>query len=159
MLRSLGISWATCTFVLASLQLVGFAMSGPTPKTYDVLIVGGGAAGSSAAQTLVRQRHTVKVFDTQKYRFDPSYILHGLTAADGLTPKQYISKLHSELGAYVDYSVSNVEIVKIEKVDTLFQATDKAGETYLGRKVILAQGVSHTFPAVEGYEAAWGKGM
>jgi thioredoxin reductase len=134
-------------------------MSGPTPKTYDVLIIGGGGAGSSAAQTLVRQRHTVKVFDTQKYRFDPSYTLQGLTAADGLTPKQYISKTHSELSSYVDYSVSNVEIVKIEKTDSLFKAIDNAGEAYLGRKVILAQGVSHTFPALDGYEAAWSKGM
>jgi thioredoxin reductase len=134
-------------------------MSGPTPKTYDVLIIGGGGAGSSAAQTLVRQRHTVKVFDTQKYRFDPSYTLQGLAAADGLTPKQYISKIHSELSSYVDYSVSNVEIVKIEKADSFFKVIDNAGEGYLGRKVILAQGVSHTFPALEGYEAAWGKGM
>lgn len=158
-MRSVRISCATYVFILDSLPLVEFAMSHSTPKIYDVLIVGGGGAGSSAAQTLVRQRHTVKVFDTQKYRFDPSYILHGLTAADGLTPKQYISKIHSELSKYVDYSVSNVEIVKIEKVETVFQATDNAGKTYLGRKVILAQGVSHTFPAIEGYETAWGKGM
>jgi thioredoxin reductase len=154
-----GISWSTPAFVLTSLQLVNFVMSGPTPTAYDVLIIGGGAAGSSAAQTLVRQRHTVKLFDTQSYRFDPSYILHGLTGSDNLTPKQYIGKLHGELTAYKDYSFSNVEIVKLAKVDALFQATDKAGKTYLGRKVILAQGVSAIFPAVEGYEACWGKGM
>lgn len=129
--------------------------------TYDALIIGGGPAGSSAALTLVRQRHTVLLFDTGKYRFSPSLYLHGCSGSDHQTPTELIQNAHNECEKYEDFNLKHAEIVALKKIndDNVFEAKDKDGNAYRGRKVILANGVSSVFPQIEGYEICWGKGM
>jgi thioredoxin reductase len=128
-------------------------------STTDVLIVGGGPAGLSAALTLVRQNHSVIVFDTQKCRALPSFRLHGVSGSDGQPPANVLAHARKEAAAYKDFIGVNAEIVEIKKVDSVFEAKDSAGTLYRGRRVILANGVRDCFPAIEGYAEAWGKAM
>jgi thioredoxin reductase len=125
----------------------------------DVLIIGGGPAGLSAALTLVRQNHTVLVFDTGKSRALPSPRLHGVLGSDATPPQDVLAKAHAELAAYSGFLPVEAEIVEISKNDGGFEARDANGKTYQGRKVILANGVKDVFPDIDGYADAWGKGM
>jgi thioredoxin reductase len=127
--------------------------------TVDVLIIGGGVAGSSAALTVIRQRHTAIMFDTSRYRFDNSYYLHALVDQEHVSPKDLITKTHKELEQFNGFTLKNTEITKLEKNGDHFTATDKDGKNYRGKKVILAHGVATLYPQIEGYGDCWGKGM
>ena len=54
---------------------------------YDVVIIGGGAAGLSAATTLARAPRPVLVIDSGAPRNAPAAGVHGYLSRDGLTPR------------------------------------------------------------------------
>ncbi|KAH7303620.1 hypothetical protein B0I35DRAFT_497827 [Stachybotrys elegans] len=106
----------------------------------DVLFIGGGPAGLSAALTPVRQHHTVVVFDINDSRALPSAKLYGISGAEGKSPMELINHLRGELTAYDDYTAVNIEVTHVKKVDSGFKATDKNEKAYHGKKLILASG-------------------
>jgi hypothetical protein len=55
-------------------------------KIFDTVIVGGGAAGLSAAVTLGRARRSVAVIDAGQPRNAPADGVHGFLTRDGLSP-------------------------------------------------------------------------
>ncbi|CAJ2500730.1 Uu.00g035830.m01.CDS01 [Anthostomella pinea] len=125
----------------------------------DVLIVGGGPSGLSAALTLVRQKHSVLLFDTSECRAAPSYLLHGHSGSDNQSPADYLKHARGELEAYSSFALSSVNITGLAKINGGFQATDETGTKYMGKKVILASGVVSIFPIIRGYVDCWGKGI
>lgn len=126
---------------------------------YDVLIVGRGPAGLSAALTLVRQHHTVAVFDTNDSRALPSLQLHGYSGSENKSPLEHIKALRREIEMYPGYTAINDEVVKLAKAEDGFQAITSNNQPYSGKKVVLASGVVSKFPDLDGYTECWGKGM
>ncbi len=125
----------------------------------DVLIVGGGPSGLSAALTLVRQNHTVVLFDTNECRANPSLFLHGFTGWEHRSPAEYRTVARKELNPFKCFTAVDAEVTNLAPVNGGFEATVKNGETYQGKKVILANGVSSIYPDIPGYADCWGKGM
>lgn len=128
-------------------------------SSVDVLIIGGGPSGLSAALTLVRQNHTVILFDINEGRAGASHYLHGIVGSDHKAPGSYLEGAFRELRPYKCFTLSDVEVTSLAETDGGFQATDKTGAIYRGKKVILANGVVSMFPDIPGYADCWGKGM
>ncbi|GAB3083463.1 FAD-binding protein [Pedococcus soli] len=69
-------------------------------NTFDVLVVGGGAAGLSAALVLSRARRTVAVVDSGAPRNAPAAHMHGYLSRDGLPPSDLLTTGRAEVTGY-----------------------------------------------------------
>ena len=66
----------------------------------DVIVVGGGPAGLSAALMLGRCQRSVVVFDSGTPRNAHSHALHGYLTRDGIPPSEFLKLAREEIAAY-----------------------------------------------------------
>jgi thioredoxin reductase len=69
---------------------------------YDVVVVGGGAAGLSAALVLTRARRRVAVVDAGHPRNAPAAHMHGFLGSDGLPPSELLAAGRGEVTGTAD---------------------------------------------------------
>jgi thioredoxin reductase len=67
---------------------------------YDVVVIGGGAAGLSAALVLSRARRTVLVVDAGAPRNAPATHMHGYLSRDGVPPAELLAAGRHEVRSY-----------------------------------------------------------
>lgn len=127
----------------------------------DVLIVGGGPAGLSAALALARQDHSSIIFDSGSYRNDPTDFMHLIPGFDGEVPANFRATARANISSGYDcVSFRNVGVAAIQRAEAgLFELIDDHDQRWLGRKVILATGVQDVFPEIEGFAECWGRSM
>ena len=127
----------------------------------DVLIVGGGPAGLTAALTLARQLHTAVVFDSQDYRNAGAKHMHTVLTWDHKDPNDFrMTARQNILSGYQTIQFRDIALTKIQQTEEgMFEATDKEGQTWVGKKVVLCTGVTDIYPNIEGYDDCWVKGM
>lgn len=128
------------------------------PVTGDVTVVGGGAAGLTAALVLARARHRVTVLDDQTHRNGTVDEFHGFPTRDATAPNRFRADALAELHAY------GVSIVRCAVTEARRGATNVSlgladGTTIHGDAVVLATGVRDELPPVAGLTARWGKSV
>ncbi|KIR98032.1 thioredoxin reductase GliT [Cryptococcus deuterogattii 2001/935-1] len=125
----------------------------------DLLIIGGGPAGLSAAITFSRLRRPCVIYDSGNYRNASASHSHTILGFEGQDPADFRAKVRSEL--LRDYSTTttfrNGQIVSLVKTGEEFEAKDAEGNTLKARKVILATGLKDHLPDILGVSEQWGK--
>lgn len=137
-------------------------MSTQSSTVYDVLIVGGGPAGLSAALSLARVLHSVVVFDSGVYRNQKAEHMHTLPTWDHHSPSEYRAAARQELlTRYKTVSFQDTSVSRIVKNEAgLFEATTADAALWKGKKVILATGSRDVLlDDIQGYDECWVKGV
>lgn len=113
-------------------------------QSVDVLIVGGGPAGLTAALTLARQLHTAVVFDSNKYRDGTSNHMHTVLTWDHKDPSEFRAAARENiLTGYQIIRFHDCAVEKLPKTEEgTFEVTDQQGALWKGKKLILATGVT-----------------
>jgi len=125
---------------------------------YDVIIVGGGPAGLSAATILGRCRRRVMVCDDGRYRNEASQALHGFLSRDGIHPAE-LRRIGREQLARYDVEFRSVHVKAARCLGDHFELELEDGSTAACRKLLLATGVADRLPPVEGMERYFGCGV
>lgn len=126
---------------------------------YDIIIIGGGPAGLSAAASIVRQDHKTILFDSGKYRNAETKHMHTLPSWDHRDPAEFRAASLADFKRYESVTVENTEIESVKKnEDSTFTVTG-GGKSWTGKKLLLATGVEDVFPDIPGYADCWVSGM
>ncbi|PRX49953.1 thioredoxin reductase [Prauserella shujinwangii] len=119
---------------------------------YDVVIVGGGAAGLNAALVLARARRSVAVVDGGSPRNAPAGHLHGFLSRDGLPPAELLRAGREEVAGYGGDLVDDV--VSTLRPDRLVELA--SGRVLAARRVLVATGLTDELPEIPGVRERWG---
>ena len=129
-------------------------------RKYDVIIVGAGPAGLSAALMLGRCRRSVVVFDNGKPRNARSRALHGYLTRDGIAPADFLRLARDELVKYPSVRLRDQEVAAAEcRPGDGFVVTLESGETIAARKLLLATGVVDNLPEIPGFREFHGRSV
>src|SRR5512134_1239206 len=110
-------------------------MEQPSSNHYDVVIVGGGPAGLSAALMLGRCRRRVLVCDTGRPRNRASQAIHGYLTRDGIPPQDFIAVAREQLQPYTTVELRDIEVVEAQCRESRFVVTLAGGEEVWSRKL------------------------
>ena len=123
-----------------------------TENSYDVLVVGGGAAGLNAALMLGRARRRVAVVDARAPRNAPAEHMHGFLSRDGLPPSDLLEIGRAELDGY------GVDLLEdsVTRLEPGFTAGLASGRELTARRVLVATGVHDDLPDLPGLRESWG---
>lgn len=125
---------------------------------YDVIIVGGSAAGLSAALVLGRFRRRVLICDHQKPRNAPAAAAHNVFTRDGTPPAELLQIGREQLRPYPTVEYRPAEVVSLVATENGFDVQTADGTVWQSRRVLLATGVRDEFPDIPGLADYWGKG-
>ncbi|MEH3034358.1 MAG: FAD-dependent oxidoreductase [Aeromicrobium erythreum] len=124
----------------------------------DVLVVGGGAAGLSAALVLARSRRSVVVVDAGEPRNAPAEGVHNYLGREGTPPLELQAIGRDEVARYGGTVVHDrvVAITPVGDDEPLFDAELAGGRVLRARRVVLATGLVDELPDVPGLAERWG---
>ena len=137
----------------------GAVDGGDVLDVLDVLIIGGGPAGLSAALMLGRCRRRVLVCDSGHPRNEASHAMHGFISRDGMPPAEFLQIARDELNTYPTVALRKVTVRSAECRDGGFVTTLETGEQLRSRKLLIATGVSDNVPNLAGIGELYGRSV
>jgi thioredoxin reductase len=124
-------------------------------NVYDVVVVGGGAAGLSAALVLGRARRRVAVVDAGAPRNAPAAHMQGFLSRDGMPPADLLAAGRMEVAGYGVQLVED-QVVGIEPG---FYVRLAGGAVLRGRRILITTGVRDELPGIPGVGERWGRDL
>ncbi|WP_240773546.1 NAD(P)/FAD-dependent oxidoreductase [Plantibacter sp. M259] len=136
-------------------------MSTPvTPATstdlVDAVIVGGGAAGLSAAIMLGRSRRSVIVVDGGEPRNAPADGVHGFLTREGTPPRELLRLGRAEVVSY-GVRIVDGQVVDAGRDGDGFILTTADGTIVQGRRLLIATGTADELPPIPGLWERFGR--
>jgi len=123
---------------------------------YDVVVVGGGAAGLSGALMLARSRRSVVVVDAGEPRNAPAEGVHGLLGHDGVPPGVLLERGREEVRRYGGHVVTGLVVAASRDQDD-FLVTLSDGRVVRARRLLVTTGLTDALPGVPGLAERWGR--
>lgn len=117
---------------------------------YDIVVVGGGAAGLSAALVLSRARRRVAVVDAGSPRNTPATHMHGFLGWDGAPPAALLKQGREEVSRYGGHLISGTvtDITAGDDSSRRFEVTLADGRSLRTRHVLVTTGLRDGLPDV-----------
>jgi thioredoxin reductase len=122
---------------------------------YEVVVVGGGAAGLNAALVLARARRAVAVVDAGRPRNAPAAHMHGFLSRDGMPPHDLVAAGRAEVAGYGGSLIDDT----VAEVAPGFQVRLAGGSALQARRVLVATGLRDELPDVPGVRERWGRDL
>ncbi|TFV96780.1 NAD(P)/FAD-dependent oxidoreductase [Leifsonia flava] len=139
--------------------------------SWDVIIIGGGSAGLSAALMLGRSRRRVLVVDQARPRNRFATHMHGVLGRDHTSPLDLLADGRRELARYDTVEVRTGGVASATRTDEGkegqseggtepgFEVVFDSGETHITRRMLLATGLRDELPSIPGLAEQWGRGV
>ena len=129
--------------------------------SWDVIVIGGGAAGLSAALMLGRARRRTLVVDARAPRNRFAAHMHGVLGNEGVAPSALLERGRAEAACYgvVDH-VGTVARVDVDDASDLLDAgvrvTLDDGTILSAKAIVVTSGMADDLPAIPGLAERWG---
>jgi thioredoxin reductase len=122
----------------------------------DVIVVGGGPAGLSAAVWAGRYRRSVVAFDAGEQRNRWADESHGYFGFDCADPHELLRRARHDLARYsnVQFCAMRVTCITVER--GCFEVHTDSGETWRSLRVVMATGVRDVFPDIDNFFEHYG---
>ena len=128
-------------------------------KEYDLIIVGGGPAGLTAAAYAIRKRiETMLVSEDLGGKTNYKFSVPGVETHPIIDGEELVSKFKSQL-QYLDFARHLDRVTKVERTADGFVVSTKNGESFKGRAAIIATGVMPRMLNVPGEKEFLGRGV
>jgi len=125
-------------------------------SSYDVVVVGGGAAGLSGALALARARRSVLVVDSGAPRNAPAGGVHNYLGREGTPPGELVAAGRAEVASYGGEVVTgSVTVARAEGGGFRVELDD--GTTVGARRLLVTTGLVDELPDVPGLAQRWGR--
>ncbi|MGP3755217.1 NAD(P)/FAD-dependent oxidoreductase [Streptomyces sp. IBSNAI001] len=125
-------------------------------QRYDVVVIGGGAAGLSGALALARARRSVLVIDAGSPRNAPASHVHNYLGREGTPPSELLAAGRAEAADY-GAEIVRGHVVAAEKLADGFRVVREDGSTVHARRLLVTTGIVDELPPVEGLAERWGR--
>ncbi len=122
----------------------------------DVVIIGGGAAGLSAALVLSRAQRKVTVVDAGEPRNAPAAHMHGFLSRDGLPPLELLNAGRAEVDSYGGEVVRATVTGVAPDAGSGFRVRLSGGAELTARRLLVATGLRDELPDIPGVRERWG---
>ncbi|CUR57897.1 FAD-dependent pyridine nucleotide-disulfide oxidoreductase [metagenome] len=123
---------------------------------HDVIVIGGGAAGLSAAVTLARSRRRVLVVDAGQPRNAPAAGVHNLLGLEDISPHELLVRGRAEVTGYGG-EIRTGTVESAAPIDGGFQVVLADGSRATSRRLIVTTGLVDELPDVPGLAERWGR--
>ncbi|HXB50403.1 MAG TPA: NAD(P)/FAD-dependent oxidoreductase [Streptosporangiaceae bacterium] len=123
-------------------------------NSYDIVVVGGGAAGLAGATALARSRRSVLVVDAGEPRNTPAAHVHNFLTRDGTPPADVYAAGREEVARYGG-AVETGRVTALSRDGERF-AVQIGDRTVTARRLLMATGLHDELPDVPGLAERWG---
>ena len=130
-------------------------------ERYEAVVVGGGAAGLSAALVLGRARRRTLVVDAGEPRNAPAAHMQGYLTRDGMPPAEFLAAGRAEIARYGVELIHDRVVDAVRGEDFAVRLAEGAlpggGRTVHARQLVVATGLKDELPPVAGLAERFGR--
>jgi len=124
---------------------------------YDVVVIGGGAAGLSAALVLSRARRAVLVIDAGSPRNAPAAHMYGFLSRDGFPPSELLAAGRAEVKRYGGDILDGTATELVPDGGAGFWVLLAGGRRISARRLLVTTGLRDELPDIPGLRERWAR--